>query len=70
MAETKKKSTTGKKTAKASAASDRKKKQSGVGVAHKQEQPKHIGIVQRDPWLEPFEDAIRGRHDHAGWKTT
>ncbi|MBQ6966253.1 MAG: alpha amylase C-terminal domain-containing protein [Bacteroidaceae bacterium] len=31
-------------------------------------QVKHIGIVQNDPWLEPFEGAIRGRHDHAVWK--
>lgn len=29
--------------------------------------PKHIGIVARDPWLEPYEDAIKGRHDHAVW---
>src|SRR5574344_1019550 len=32
------------------------------------EMPKHIGIVASDPWLEPFEDAIKGRHDHALWK--
>ncbi|MBR1485468.1 MAG: 1,4-alpha-glucan-branching enzyme, partial [Prevotella sp.] len=31
-------------------------------------QPKHIGLVQNDGWLEPYEDAIRGRHDHALWK--
>ena len=30
--------------------------------------PEHIGLVKNDPWLEPFEDAIRGRHDHAVWK--
>ena len=29
---------------------------------------KHIGLVKNDPWLEPYEDAIRGRHDHAVWK--
>ena len=29
---------------------------------------KHIGLVAHDPWLEPFERAIRGRHDHAVWK--
>ena len=29
-----------------------------------EEAPKHIGLVQNDSWLEPFEDAIRGRHDH------
>ena len=31
-------------------------------------QSQHIGIVQHDGWLEPFEEAIRGRHDHALWK--
>ena len=30
--------------------------------------PKHIGLVQRDPYLEPFEEAINGRHEHAQWK--
>ena len=29
---------------------------------------KHIGVVERDSWLEPFEDTIRGRHEHALWK--
>ena len=24
----------------------------------------HIGLVQNDSWLQPFEEAIRGRHDH------
>ncbi|MBR3531545.1 MAG: alpha amylase C-terminal domain-containing protein [Bacteroidaceae bacterium] len=28
----------------------------------------HIGLVKNDSWLEPFEDAIRGRHEHALWK--
>lgn len=28
----------------------------------------HIGLVKNDSWLEPFEDAIKGRHDHAQWK--
>ena len=28
---------------------------------------KHIKIVQNDPYLEPFEDTIQGRHDHAVW---
>ena len=32
----------------------------------KQEQ--HIGLVARDGYLQPYEDAIRGRHDHAQWK--
>ncbi|MBO6303581.1 MAG: alpha amylase C-terminal domain-containing protein [Selenomonadaceae bacterium] len=27
----------------------------------------HIGIVAHDGWLEPFEHAICGRHDHAEW---
>lgn len=30
--------------------------------------PKHIGLVQKDSYLEPFESAIVGRHDHAEWK--
>lgn len=34
-----------------------------VKVVHK-----HIGLVQKDLYLEPFEDAIRGRHNHAEWK--
>ena len=34
----------------------------------KKDQPRHIGIVQKDPYLEPYEDAIRGRHEHAEWK--
>ena len=25
----------------------------------------HIGLVKNDPYLEPYENAIRGRHDHA-----
>ena len=29
---------------------------------------KHIGLVKNDAYLEPYEDAIRGRHDHALWK--
>ncbi|MBR1668174.1 MAG: alpha amylase C-terminal domain-containing protein [Bacteroidaceae bacterium] len=35
----------------------------------KKETPvKHIGIVKNDPWLEPFEGPIVGRHDHALYK--
>ena len=30
--------------------------------------PKHIGLVQKDAYLEPYEDAICGRHNHAEWK--
>lgn len=37
-------------------------------VTAKKTAPKHIGLVQKDAYLEPFEDAIRGRHDHAEWK--
>ena len=33
-----------------------------------QKEPEHIGLVRNDSWLEPFEGAIRGRHDHAVWK--
>lgn len=29
---------------------------------------RHIRIVENDPWLEPYEEAIRGRHEHALWK--
>ncbi|WP_455944708.1 alpha amylase C-terminal domain-containing protein [Leyella stercorea] len=29
---------------------------------------KHIGLVKNDAYLQPYEDAIRGRHDHALWK--
>ena len=29
---------------------------------------KHIGLVRNDSYLEPFEDAIKGRHEHALWK--
>ncbi|MBE8953193.1 MAG: alpha amylase C-terminal domain-containing protein [Quinella sp. 1Q7] len=28
----------------------------------------HIGLVAGDSWLEPYEEAIRGRHEHALWK--
>ena len=29
---------------------------------------KHIGLVRNDSYLEPFEQAIVGRHEHALWK--
>lgn len=29
---------------------------------------KHIGLVKNDGYLEPYEEAIKGRHDHALWK--
>ena len=31
-------------------------------------QPEHIGLVANDGYLAPYEDAIRGRHEHAVWK--
>ena len=34
----------------------------------KSQRVKHLGIVNRDGYLAPFEDAIRGRHEHAQWK--
>lgn len=37
-------------------------------MATKKTAPKHIGLVQKDSYLEPYEDAIRGRHEHAEWK--
>ena len=32
------------------------------------EAAQHIGLVKNDGYLEPYEAAIRGRHDHALWK--
>ena len=29
---------------------------------------RHIGLVRNDSYLEPFEEAIKGRHEHALWK--
>ncbi len=42
--------------------------QSKVTAEKKAAPVKHIGIVKNDPWLEPFEGAICGRHDHALYK--
>ena len=36
--------------------------------AVKQSAVEHIGLVKNDSWLEPFEQAIQGRHDHALYK--
>ena len=36
--------------------------------AVKKDGTKHIGLVKNDAYLAPYEDAIRGRHDHAEWK--
>ncbi len=30
--------------------------------------PKQLNIVKNDPWLEPFEGAIQGRHEHVLFK--
>ena len=43
-------------------------KKSSTKQAVKDNRPKHIGLVKNDPYLEPYEEAIRGRHDHAQWK--
>ena len=58
MAETKK---TVKKVCKKPSAKTTRGKKADV------KSPSHIGIVASDPWLEPYEEAIRGRHDHAVW---
>ena len=39
-----------------------------VKATKKVQTKKHIGLVKNDPYLEPYEDAIRGRHEHALWK--
>lgn len=38
------------------------KKKTGVVVN------KHLALVKNDPYLKDYEDAIRGRHEHALWK--
>ena len=60
---TTKKTTTAKKTAAKTTA-----KKAPAKRVKKVEEPQHIGLVRDDSWLEPFEQAIRGRHDHALWK--
>ena len=63
-----KKAVAPKKTAvKKTTAKSKPKAQSPKLKAQTPENP-HIGLVRNDGWLEPFEDAIRGRHDHAVWK--
>ena len=47
---------------------EKKQTDSRRKAAVDKEAGKHIGLVKNDPWLEPFEGAIRGRHDHAVWK--
>ena len=67
---TTKKATAAKKTTAAKKAPAKKApaKKASVKKVQKVEEPQHIGLVRNDSWLEPFEDAIRGRHDHALWK--
>ena len=45
-------------------------KKTEKAAAKKAAAPKvqHIGLVKNDPWLEPFEGAICGRHEHALYK--
>ena len=71
-----KKETTPKKPAAKNAAAPAKKatakkpavKKVAVKKTAKEPENPHIGLVRNDSWLEPFEDAIRGRHEHAVWK--
>lgn len=44
------------------------KKNAVLKAAIRNKQPEHIGLVNKDAYLEPFEEAIRGRHEHALWK--
>ena len=41
------------------------KKSTVATNAKKASAVKHIGLVKADPWLEPYEPAIVGRHQHA-----
>lgn len=45
-----------------------KKTTGKVVKATAKEAPKHIGLIMNDGYLEPYEQAIVGRHDHAVWK--
>ena len=63
---TKKTTTTAKKAPVKKATAE--KKTTAKKAVNKVQEPQHIGLVRDDAWLEPFEDAIRGRHDHALWK--
>lgn len=66
MATTKKTTTTAKTAVKKTATKKAAPKK--AAPKKKVEVPQHIGLVRDDSWLEPFEGAIRGRHDHALWK--
>ena len=65
-----KKAAAPKKTAakKTTAKSNHKVQSSKLKAQSPEPENPNIGLVRNDGWLEPFEDAIRGRHDHAVWK--
>lgn len=44
------------------------KGKASIGRNKQKATSQHIGLVKKDAWLEPYEDAIRGRHEHALWK--
>lgn len=44
------------------------KKRSTKKVLKKDKAVSKLDLIERDVFLEPFEEAIRGRHDHALWK--
>ena len=73
MAETKKKTVAKKaassKSVKVEAAKPKRvcARKSAKKVEELPVEPMHIGLVAKDPWLEPYENAIKGRHDHAMW---
>ena len=47
---------------------DNKSKTAKMAALKRVRTPKHIGLVKNDGYLEPYENAIQGRHDHALWK--
>ncbi|MBR5653475.1 MAG: 1,4-alpha-glucan-branching enzyme, partial [Prevotella sp.] len=47
---------------------DNKSKTAKMAAPKRVRTPKHIGLVKNDGYLEPYENAIQGRHDHALWK--
>ena len=68
MATTKKETTAKKASAAKKATAAKKPAAKKVTKKVEEQSPQHIGLVAHDSWLEPFEGAIRGRHDHALWK--
>ena len=57
-----------KTTSKAATAKKTTAKKAASKKAVKAAAPKHIGLVKNDPYLADYEDAIKGRHEHALWK--